>query len=721
MEIKKTTLASFIGATLFAIYGHVQIVQAKEYDGYSDRKSNYYSNSGFFVGAEDYLIIKDLNKNFNAAAIGNVSQNSDKDIIGAIARIRVMTYFGVSGNKNLTATASSNIYLTDKKNGNVWGALTHLSDDDYLPSIYRSYATSKSNIYLSNNVSVDAVIGAGVMARSHTESSMVAEGNIYLTDNTNVIDHIYATYLGEQYIVGRVWDHFEGNNSTLKASGNVTINGNVKLGKFNDNDSSYMTEVWGSYLDYTPTYYQIFKGNTFSMGANPLTVSKLGNFENYHFYLNEYNKDAIANGTALVTVLFEMQNNNTVTNENGIAVTSSNKSNIKINGISAEGITKIGDTITLIDANNTYQVDVSFIGGDNTNDIAGLFNTPENNTVDVGLVGKADISYNINTDNTITATINDIRIDNNNVKTNVKPLAEGRLAGLQNTARGADLLLSSLGDNIAVGTFSPIAIVDGGVNKYNSGSHIDTRDYRIMIGSRYQIFDNFYAGLAAEYGRSNFDTYNEFNGKKIDGDGHSYNYGLSLFAKYSYELAVGVLYSDGALRFGRTSTEFNSNDIITGGGSAAYYKSNVNYVGGLVGFGYIYPLNQASTLDTSLHYFYTRLGSDSTILDGDKVNFDKSTSSRIQLKEQYSYQASESITFSLAGIYEYEFESDAKTNVSGIGIDAPSAKGSTGIMELGIKGTPIVDNQDFSINLNVRGYSGKRDGASIAAQVKYDF
>lgn len=662
----------------------------------------------------------------NAIAVGNVYFNNSEVTDGAIGAMADVITF--NPNQTAHATAIGNIYINNTTtnirqnhaSSDIYAAITYIYDQDGIPNSYKSYAVAKGNVYLNNIMLTGNIIGASAVARSNFEANMLVEGNVYLNNNTIFGGMIYATEIGDNPYTGNIL------NSIATAKGSVTIYGNSKF-QFIDDDGTLVqeTEVWGSFLNNIPTYYQIFNGNTFSMGANPINVAKLGNFEHYDFYLNDYNKDAIANGTALVTVTQSIQNDNTVTNQNGVAVTTTNKSNIQINGISGEGITKVGDKITLIDASGN---DVTFIGGDNgqnsdnTSNLAGLFNTPTNNTVDVGLVAKADISYSVNSDNTITATVNNIRMDNGNVTTNVKPLAEARLGGLQNTVRGADLLLSTFNDNgIAVGSFSPIAVIDGGVSKYHSGSHVDSRDYRIMIGSRYQIFDNLATGLTVEYGRSNYDTHNDFNDKTVKGDGHSYNYGVSLFGQYQHELSVGYAYSDAALRFGRTSTEFNSGDIITGSGKAAYYKSKVNYIGGLVGAGYVYPATSTSSFDSSIHYFYTRLGSDSVVIDGDTVHFGKSTSSRVQLKEQYNYQTVDAIVLSLAGIYEYEFDSDAKTNVSGISINAPSVQGSTGIMELGIKATPLEDNKDFSVNLNVRGYSGKRDGASISALIKYDF
>lgn len=52
--------------------------------------------------------------------------------------------------------------------------------------------------------------------------------------------------------------------------------------------------------------------------------------------------------------------------------------------------------------------------------------------------------------------------------------------------------------------------------------------------------------------------------------------------------------------------------------------------------------------------------------------------------------------------------------------NAPSVKGSTVILEVGMLSTPL-ENKNFSVNVNVRGYGGKREGVSAGILAKYDF
>lgn len=597
-----------------------------------------------------------------------------------------------------TATATGNVYLLNGKVVGMHGAFSEAET-----------STAIGNVYMIGG-EVDHISGAYSESYTNSANTGVAIGNVYITGG-KIAGNIYGAYSESSSL------------SSVTAAGNVYLYGDVKLQDDRSGITQYNTSIWGGYLDGTPASYNVFNSNQLSVASVPLTVKTIGNFANYDFYFNQYNTNAIKNNTALLTITDAIQNNNTVVNDGvGGMNTEQNTSKIRVAGISGDGIVSKGKIVTLIDASKS---NVSFIQGDSSTDtvsLSDLFSTKDGDSdigIKVGLVGEADVTYGVDaTNNKITATIADYRVSQNQVNLNVKPLAEGRLAGLQNAVRSADMLLDVMGQNEERGSFTPIAAISGGINKYKSGSHIDSRDYRLMVGSRYQILDNLYAGLAFDYGRSNYDTYNDGD---IHGSGHTYNYGMSLFTKYTNSVELGDIYLDGAFRFGRTNTTFDSNDIVTGDGDTAHYRSKVNYLGAHIGAGFIYNLDEINSFDTSIRYLWTRLGDDSVVLDGDKVNFEKSSSSRVQFKEQYNYKTNDDLTFSLAGVYEYEFDGEADANVSGVSVNAPSVKGSTGIMELGIKGTPMADNKDLSFNVNFKGYAGKRKGASAAAFVEYNF
>lgn len=651
--------------------------------------------NGTVDGAKSYI---------SATDGANSTTNSEMLINGGHINGKITGSYSDTNSNHSLSIANSNIYINAGMiNGNIVSASSRVFDKfDY--GYVTGIATANGNIYINGgtiNGDVNAAYAEISSTQKNDDGIAKVNGNIYFNHGTITGDIIGA--IGAGTATG------QNSTTTVNAQSHISIFNDAKLQDDSSGVTQYHSQLWGGYLTQYSDFYNVFSNNILSMGAQQLTVKSLGNFEQYNFYINDYNSVLINNDhAALITVTDEVKNDNTVTNT-GITT---NQSHVAISAIASGININAGDTITLIDASNA---DVT--QGNLSANMSDLF-ANHTDTVSLGFGRKAEISYaTIDSSQKLVAKVDSVIIND----PTTKPLLEGILASMQNITRGADDLIALMGENKAVGTMTPIATITGGVSKYRSGSSIDTRDYRLIIGSRYQLLDNLYAGLALEYGRSNYSTHNDFATGRVNGDGHTYNYGVSLFAKYTNPLDVGHVYTDVAMRFGRTSTEFNSSDIITSNGRAVYYDSKTNYIGASVGVGYVYPLNTQSYIDSSLRYFYTRLGSDSIVIDGDNIHFQKSTSSRIQWKEQYSYQTNESMTFYLAGIYEYEMNGKVKGNIAGLSIDAPSVKGSTGIMELGVKATPIVNNHDFSINLNFSGYSGKRDGARVSALIQYDF
>lgn len=651
------------------------------------------------------------------------SADATMNVVGIIKGQGTVNLYGGTVTGNLygaSVITEGSVYAYVYSGSTAAASATATITADAIGTVNMSQGQVTGSIY-GASVDVDANATATVtdtatgVATSTTNITANANGTVNLTGGT-VTGSIYGASAQVAAFTGSYTDATVVVN--VSAHSTVNIEGDVKL---QSDDGSYHAELWGGYLsafndDMSTLYYNVFTDNTLNMSSSPLTVTKLGNFEYYQFAINDYNKSVINDSSsALITVTDELSNRNTYQPSDTSPTT--NVSYTKLTGISGTTNINVGDTINLITVNGGVVTQ-----GDDTTSLNDFFDlTNSDNKVKVGLVREADISYSIK-DDSVVATIDKItEIIKEKVDDNIKPLAEGRLATLMNVTRGADALSHLSLKHVDAGTFTPIAAIDGGINQYDSGSSIDSNDYRIMVGSRYQILDNLYAGIAIEYGRSHYDTYNDFASGSVHGRGHTYNYGASLFSKYSQFNAENEFYIDGAFRFGQAKTAFLSHDIITGAGSAASYDSKVGYIGVNLGSGYIYQLNNRYSFDSSLRYFYSRLSSDSVVIDGDNIHFQTLTSSRVQLKEQFNYQSSARLIFTLAGIYEYEFNSKANANVAGMAINAPSVKGSTGIFELGIKAKPIENETNFGLNVILRGYSGKRDGVNAFVMMKYDF
>jgi outer membrane autotransporter protein len=176
------------------------------------------------------------------------------------------------------------------------------------------------------------------------------------------------------------------------------------------------------------------------------------------------------------------------------------------------------------------------------------------------------------------------------------------------------------------------------------------------------------------------------------------------------------------VRFGKTETDFTSN-LLDPAGTTARYDSDANYIGAHFGFGYVKNLNEAADLDIYTKLLWTRQGSDSiTTSTGDPVEFDSTDSLRWKTGLRYGRLArDDKFRWYIGAAYEHEFGGDADaTAYGGYAIDAPSLGGGTGIGEIGFtyKKSPT---DPFSLDLNISGYVGQREGVSGRLEMNWIF
>lgn len=636
-----------------------------------------------------------LNLNSNGSlTINKGSYSSASSATGAVLQLQSGVYdTGLSTAGVINSTTNGNVTLNDVLSYKTTGA--SINNYGFINTKINATNTTVFNNTVTGNVYINGGNNRNVSGVEFIKNISNYEADYKLVDteyNLNAVGNIYLNdiILAGSYVGVNIQQNSPYGKGLMVANGNVTISGNSST------DANGETKVFGSYFNqYGTTYsnYQLFNNNTLTISSQPLSLNTVGNFEFYKFNINDNNSRVVNTGDSILTISDELVNNSTTDGQ-------ANYSAAAVSGISGSYNAVAGDRINLIkyDGNTTTL-------GSNAESLSTYFNKTTDSTVDVGLARKANIKYVI-TNNTVTAVIDSI--DDNTAEENdvkVKPLSEGRLASLMNASRVNDLVLSSLDKAKPVGTFTPIAMIDGGLNKYNTSSNVKAHDYRFLVGSRYQFTDELYAGLAFSYSHSNYD---------LTGiDGKSHNYGINAFARYE----ANNFYSNFALGFGKDSNDFDSS-IITGSGKAASYDSRVNYISGLVGAGYITKINERFSLDSSMHYLYSKLGSDSAVIDGDSVNFDSLTSSRMQLKEQLNIKATDSLDIFLAGTYSYEFDGKAGSSVIGRKVNTLSAQGSTAGMELGFKHQTT---DVLSYDVKFTGYAGKRDGVSVSAFIQYDF
>ncbi|MDR0251577.1 MAG: autotransporter outer membrane beta-barrel domain-containing protein, partial [Brucellaceae bacterium] len=497
-------------------------------------------------------------------------------------------------------------------------------------------------------------------------------------------------------------------NNTVSISGNNTIN---------SKDSA----IYGGYLsystidgkDYKPQKFDTFTGNVLNFeNLKPITIGTIGNFQTYNFALNP----AFANSD---TALISADRIILGTNSDNSSGRSPVKSDVYVTGIHSGKVLPKGTEFLLMQGTIEGKGQGYYLEGIEQ--------------VRQGISLLYDVETKVDeTNGRVTAVIqtghdddDDDDDDGKDPKVNpqLKSLLEGNLSGL--------MLITRQADNIADNTFNaiseqnrhkglvPFIQASGHTSRYKTGSHIDANGARVTAGLSYQA-DQLTAAAFFEYGTADYDSYNSFaNAADVHGKGDNRYYGAGLYGQYDF---ANGFYMDGSFRGGRLRTEYSTRDIRNAAtGEAAGYTLNGNYMSAHAGTGYMFDLNEANQLNTSLKYLWSKTSSHDLTIAGDPIHFDSLTSSRLRLNAENQYKYNQSWSF-LAGMgLEYEFDGKATGTTYGrFDIDPASVRGFTTIGTLGVRFQPTA-NDRFSVDLKGNAYLGKREGGNLSVKVQYAF
>jgi outer membrane autotransporter protein len=235
-------------------------------------------------------------------------------------------------------------------------------------------------------------------------------------------------------------------------------------------------------------------------------------------------------------------------------------------------------------------------------------------------------------------------------------------------------------------------------------------------------------GTFFEAGYGSYNLYNNLDSSApTRGNGNTRYYAVGLFGRhdanasgYFGAIGSGDIYAEASLRVGYASTRFSSADL-TGGFGKAEYDSSSTYYGAHLGLGYLWKYTDKNMLDLSAKYLLTRLGSDSVKLStGDPVKFSALVSHRIRMGGRFTNALTDTISPYAGAYLDYEFDGKAKGTAYGYDINPSSARGSTGMVEVGFSVQPS-RSRPLHLNLGIHGYVGKREGVAGSLQAKYQF
>lgn len=306
---------------------------------------------------------------------------------------------------------------------------------------------------------------------------------------------------------------------------------------------------------------------------------------------------------------------------------------------------------------------------------------------------------------------------------NARALAESRAAGVALLNQSSDLLIDQgfgavkfNGEGVVKDTYG-FATTGGSSIRYNTGSFVKANGFSLIAGlAQKTTVDNgvWHLGAFFENGHSNYSTHNDGVDGAVRGDGDATYNGGGILARFD---SAGGMYGEASMRAGSIKNKFGGFAYNGGTGS---YEDRSTYYGAYLGLGQQRQLSKNTSLDIYGKYFYThQQGSDFEVL-GEQVTTAAVKSSRMQLGGRLTKQVTAEVSYYGGVAWEYEFDGAADMAVAGADLAAPSLKGSSGIVEMGIRLKPSKTGK-ITLDLGAQGNFGKRRGFSGGLQINYSF
>ena len=235
---------------------------------------------------------------------------------------------------------------------------------------------------------------------------------------------------------------------------------------------------------------------------------------------------------------------------------------------------------------------------------------------------------------------------------------------------------------------------------------LHTTDSKSLRSQESVIYGAFF-----EYGNGNYTTHDD----DYRGDGSVKHTGGGVLAKWT---ANHGFYVEGSLRAGTVRDDADS-VLRDAGGNAYSYKTNAGYWGAHIGVGKEIPLKNGDTLDVYGRFFYNRRNGVSFNANNSDFDLDAVKSEVLRVGARYTMKR-EKWNFYGGLAYEYEMDGKATGTVQGLEIRSADVKGGSFRAELGATMKPDA-NSPWSLDLNLAGFAGKKDGFSGGIAVSFIF
>ena len=257
-------------------------------------------------------------------------------------------------------------------------------------------------------------------------------------------------------------------------------------------------------------------------------------------------------------------------------------------------------------------------------------------------------------------------------------------------------------------------------NDTGGGSHARASGTHFIVGAAGKVnqdkANDMIAGAYVEAGWGDITDSNAIR----DAHGDTHYYGVGLIGKFvRREGAAKGLYAQANLQVGHVKTDYDSNLYDLAGNRGSYDKGSTYWGAGL-GLGYQFDVGNRFNLDVYGQNKWLHLDSMDTSIAGDPYAFDAINSHRTKLGGRLNYTANRQFTPYVGLAWEHEFSGKSNGNVYGYSLEEVSMKGSSGVGEIGVSFKPD-ETGAWSVDANVQGYFGQREGVTGRVLVNYAF
>ena len=377
-----------------------------------------------------------------------------------------------------------------------------------------------------------------------------------------------------------------------------------------------------------------------------------------------------------------------------------------------------GQTLTLIEADGT--IDAS--GLQQGNGIDGIDDIKIGSTITQSITDVTTVPEVASNGSKLIATLGSTLATDE-----ASAINSGMLGGLAFNLQGADLIAregmeaaicsAQLDNNHAVFAALTRSSLDYGTVDVDGTNMLAGLAWRSTTGAGSMTY-----GVFAEHGDGSYDTYANINGTSLHGEGDTDYTGGGILARIDFNGSENVHgYLEASGRVGNADTDYTNSGLRDAYGRAASYSTDGTYYGAHIGAGYVQKLDEKSSIDWYGKLLWARLeGGSADLSTGEHLTFDDADSLRLRIGGRWNYAASDFVSYYAGLGYEYEFDGEASGFTNGLALGDEDLTGGSGVAELGISFKPS-KNSPFSLELNLAGFTGEREGFRGGVEAVYTF